>query len=289
MSYQAAEKLSSAGDLIRLPKQYGTFLLMFPALWSLFLAAKGNPSVFLVLIFVVGAFLMRSAGCVINDIADRNFDPYVERTKNRPLASGKLNVKEALIVFFLLILLSFLLAMFLNRLSIILCFIGLGLAVIYPFMKRYTQLPQFVLGTAFGWGSVIAWAAVRNKIELPAILIFIATILWTTGYDTIYALMDINDDLKIGVKSTAILFGEYAWSGVAVLFLITFMLLVVLGIITGLGFVYFVSTILAAVFFVYQISKIKNLKDRETAFKMFVSNVGVGGVIFVGIIGSYVR
>lgn len=287
MSHQVAEKLSSAGDLIRLPKQYGTFLLMFPALWSLFLAAKGNPSVFLVLIFVVGAFLMRSAGCVINDIADRDFDPYVERTKNRPLASGKLNVKEALIVFFLLILLSFLLAMFLNRLSIILCFIGLGLAVIYPFMKRYTQLPQFVLGTAFGWGSIIAWTAVRNKIELPAILIFIATILWTTGYDTIYALMDINDDLKIGVKSTAILFGEYAWSGVAIFFLITFMLLVFLGVITGLGFIYFVSTILAAVFFVYQISKIKNLKDRETAFKMFVSNVGVGGVIFVGIVGSY--
>lgn len=287
MSHQVAEKLSSAGDLIRLPKQYGTFLLMFPALWSLFLAAKGNPSVFLVLIFVVGAFLMRSAGCVINDIADRDFDPYVERTKNRPLASGKLNVKEALIVFFLLILLSFLLAMFLNRLSIILCFIGLGLAVIYPFMKRYTQLPQIVLGTAFGWGSIIAWTAVRNKIELPAILIFIATILWTTGYDTIYALMDINDDLKIGVKSTAIFFGEYAWSGVAIFFLITFMLLVFLGVITGLGFIYFVSTILAAVFFIYQISKIKNLKDRETAFKMFVSNVGVGGVIFVGIVGSY--
>ncbi|MFQ5464411.1 MAG: UbiA family prenyltransferase, partial [Thermodesulfobacteriota bacterium] len=200
-------KLTAISDLIRLPKQYGTLLLLWPTMWSLVIASGGRPSFRHLVVFTVGTFLMRSAGCAINDIADRNFDGFVERTRTRPLASGRLNVREALFVFAVLGLGAFVLVLQLNRLTIVLSFVGIALAAIYPFMKRVSHLPQAFLGAAFGWGAVMAWSAATGTVGGVAVLIFLANVFWSTAYDTIYALMDVEDDLKIGVKSTAILFG----------------------------------------------------------------------------------
>ncbi|MDH4099860.1 MAG: UbiA family prenyltransferase, partial [Nitrospirota bacterium] len=201
-------RIQAVSDLMRIPRQYGTLLVMLPTLWSLFLAADGRPSLSLLLIFIFGSFIMRSAGCVINDMADRNFDPLVERTKGRPLASNRMSVRAALIVLAALLSIALGLAFMLNRTAFLLCFPGALLAMIYPFTKRYIQIPQAVMGIAFGWGSVIAWAAVRGTVEIQAFLIFFATALWATAYDTLYALQDIDDDRKIGVKSSAIFFGR---------------------------------------------------------------------------------
>lgn len=277
------DKLFLYGDLIRLPKQYGTLLLLFPALWSLLLASNGRPPIYILLIFVVGAFLMRSAGCVINDIADRNFDRLVERTKERPLASGKLKVREALFVFLGLSIAAFLLVLLLNPLTIALSFVGLILAVAYPFIKRVSYLPQVFLGAAFGWGAIMAWTAVRNSIGLPPILIFIANIFWATGYDTIYALMDWEDDKKAGVKSTALLFGDYVFIITFLMFLGTVLSLIGVGITASLGSVYYMSLVLAFVLFSYQIFKIKRSPDRGTFFFIFVFNLVVGFVVLFGL------
>ena len=269
------------GNLIRLSKQYGTLLLLFPALWSLLIASNGRPPVHILLIFVIGAFLMRSAGCVINDIADRNFDRLVDRTKERPLASGKLKVNEAFVVFTGLSLLAFLLVLFLNKLTIVLSVTGLILAITYPFIKRVSYLPQVFLGTAFGWGAIMAWTAVRNSIELTPLLIFIANIFWATGYDTIYALMDKEDDQKAGVKSTALLFGDYVFVITSILFLGVILSLTGVGVMASLGATYYISLVLASALFLYQVLMIKRSPKRETFFFVFVSNVVVGaGVLF---------
>jgi len=281
------EKLRGVSDLIRLTKQYGTLLLLLPTLWSLFIAFGGSPSLKLFIIFVVGSFLMRSAGCAINDIVDKNIDPYVERTKNRPLASGKLSIKEGLIIFVIFIALSFILTLFLNKLCILLSIFGLLLAIIYPFIKRFLYIPQVFLGIAFGWGAIMAWAAVKERIGLPAIVILITNIFWATGYDTIYALMDIEDDRKIGIKSTAMLFGKHILEGLIILFLFTILGLVILGIITDLGIIYYISLIIAAIIFIYQILWLKDSQELEISFKAFVSNVFVGSVVLAGIIMDY--
>lgn len=277
-------KIKAFLDLIRFTRPVGTYLVMFPTLWSLFLAANGRPPLVLVAVFSFGSLIMRSAGCAINDFADREFDGRVERTKGRPLASGRLRVGEALVLFAILIAIAFFLAFMLNRIAFYLCFVGLFLAVSYPFMKRYIHVPQAYMGVAFGWGSIIAWAAVRNAVELPAILIFFATALWATAYDTVYALQDIEDDRKIGIKSSAIFFGEYAIPAVSVLYAGTVLILIWLGILAGLGQLYYLALLAVAAIFVYQMMAVKASPDRETAFRAFKSNVRIGAVLLIGIV-----
>ncbi|MBI5892430.1 MAG: 4-hydroxybenzoate octaprenyltransferase [Deltaproteobacteria bacterium] len=277
------DKIIAISDLIRLKKQYGTLLLLAPTMWSLFLASNGVPSVKLLVIFIFGTFLMRSAGCAINDIADRKFDRFVERTKLRPLASGRIGLRGAIFVFSMFSLLAFVLVLFLNPFTIMLSFAAIFLASLYPFVKRVSYLPQVFLGMAFGWGSVMAWSAVRNEIGIPAVTIFFANIFWSTAYDTIYALMDKDDDLKIGVKSTAILFGKQVYNITALFFLSVLILLFSLGFMLSLGIAYFMSILIAAVIFFYQIIIIRRRPDRETAFRAFVLNAVVGLIILFGI------
>ena len=280
------EKLKAVADLIRLDKQYGTLLLMMPALWALVLASEGRPSFKHIFIFVFGSFIMRSAGCVINDMADRNFDRFVERTKERPLASGRLSMAEAAAVLCILLLIALVLVLSLNRLSILLSLAALLLTGVYPFTKRLVNTPQLFLGTAFGWGAVIAWAAVRNEVVLPSFLIFLATVFWATGYDTIYALIDIDDDIKIGVKSTAILFGSYTWFALAIIFLITIFILFVVGRISRLGNIYVFSLFLITIGFMYQIVQIKRGVEREGLLQLFKSHVWIGIIVLIGIVSD---
>jgi len=278
------QKLSAVSDLMRLPKQYGTLLLMFPALWSLFVAAGGAPPQHLLWVFILGAFLMRSAGCVINDIADQNLDRHVLRTQDRPIASGQLTIPEAFGVFIILIALAAPLALLLNPLAMILAPIAVLLAVVYPFTKRLFSLPQAVLGTAFGWGSLMAWAAIRNEIGLPALLIFIATIFWAIAYDTIYALMDKEDDRRVGIKSSAILFGQYVWLAVGLSYFLGLSCMVLVGYLTHLGKVYDATLLIALVIFAYHAYQIKRGVDRFQAFKLFKSNVVIGLLVLLGIL-----
>jgi 4-hydroxybenzoate polyprenyltransferase len=229
---------------------------------------------------------MRSAGCVVNDIADRNFDRYVERTKRRPLADGRLGLREAILVFIILCLAAFSLVLLLNRFTIILAFVGLFLAVIYPFIKRISHFPQVFLGIAFGWGAVMAWSAVRNSIGVEAILIFVANIFWSTAYDTVYAMMDIDDDKKIGVKSTAIFFGSHVYKAVIILHICFVAFLALAGLAGGLGLPFYFT--LAVVFFIlnYMVFRLKKSPTREMAFLVFVANCAIGAMILVGIVLS---
>lgn len=281
-------KVKAVFDLIRLDKQYGTLLLMMPALWSLFLASNGRPSLKHLMVFVFGSFITRSAGCVINDIADRNLDPFVERTRERPLASGRLNIKEAVAVLVVLLLIALILVLMLNTLAFMLSFVGIVLTALYPFTKRYMQMPQLFLGAAFGWGAVMAWAAVRNEVTLPSLLFFIATVFWATGYDTIYALVDMEDDIKIGVKSTAILFGRHTDIALSVIFLLTIITLVEIGILTGLGHIYLFSIFLVAIGFFYQVALIRRGMERPGLFRLFKSHVWIGVIVLIGIISDIV-
>ena len=280
------EKLKAVADLIRLDKQYGTLLLMMPVLWSLVLASEGRPSLKHIFIFVFGSFIMRSAGCVINDMADRKFDRFVERTKERPLASGRLRMTEAGAVLCILLLIALALVLSLNRLSILLSLVALLLTGVYPFTKRIVNTPQLFLGTAFGWGAIIAWGAVRNEVALPSLLIFLATVFWATGYDTIYALIDIDDDIKIGVKSTAILFGGYTWFALAIIFLLTIFILLVIGRISNLGNIYLFSLFLITIGFMYQVFQIKRGVEREGLLRLFKSHVWIGIIVLIGIVSD---
>lgn len=279
--------LSAVAALLRLEKQYGTFLVLLPALWTLFIASEGRPDPLLFFIIVFGAFLMRSAGCAINDIADRDFDPHVDRTKNRPLASGRMKLSQAVAVFVVTVVFAALLTLYFNMLAIALSACCLIFVILYPFTKRYVSFPQVFLGIAFGWGSVIVWAAVRNEVALPAFLVFLSTATWAVAYDTIYAMMDIEDDLKVGVKSTAIFFGRYVKEVVAGFFCATILLLIGVGITAGLGLVYYISLIAASAFFAWQVLVTAGGMDRETAFRSFKSNVLAGFIILAGVIGNY--
>lgn len=287
-THALTEKLFAISDLIRLPKQYGTLLLLCPTLWSLFMAADGQPPLKILGIFILGTFLMRSAGCAINDIADRNFDKFVERTKTRPVADGRLGLIEALFVFIILSLCAFSLVLLLNSFTIVLSFVGISVAVIYPFVKRVSYFPQVFLGIAFGWGAVMAWSAIHNEIGLPAILIFTANIFWSTAYDTIYALMDKEDDIKIGVKSTAILFGSHVYKALYLLYAAAIILLALVGFIAKMGGAYFAVLFLSGIIFEYMVSMLKKSPTRETAFRIFVANAGIGLLILAGIIADYI-
>ncbi len=279
-----SSKLIAISELIRLPKQYGTALLLCPTLWALFMASGGRPSIKHFVIFVLGAFLMRSAGCAVNDIADRDFDGHVERTRSRPLAQGRLKVWEASLVFTVLSLLAFTLVLFLNKLAIMLSLVAVLLAATYPFVKRVSFFPQAFLGAAFGWGGVMAWAAVKGEVGLPAILIFAANVFWSMAYDTIYALMDIEDDLRIGVKSTAIFFGEDVFTAVRVFYVAMVALLVFSGLYAGLGVGYLAGVAISMALFLIIVSALERELTMERAFRGFVANVGAGVVILAAII-----
>ena len=269
-------------QLTRMNRPIGSLLLLWPTLWALFLAADGLPDWHVLTVFVLGVLFMRSAGCVINDFADRNVDGHVKRTANRPLPSGLVSSKEALMLFVVLVVCSFLLVLTMNTLTIMLSGIGIVLAVAYPFMKRVTYLPQFVLGLAFSWAIPMAYAAESNQVPTEAWLLFVINALWTIAYDTQYAMVDRDDDLKIGIKSTAILFGRFDKLIIGLLQLSVLTLLIILGSQLSLSSVYYWGVLAAAGFFVYQQWLIKH-REREACFKAFLNNNYVGGLVFAAI------
>jgi 4-hydroxybenzoate polyprenyltransferase len=272
--------------LMRLHKPIGIFLLLWPSLWALWLASSGTPNLKIVGIFIIGVILMRSAGCIINDFADRHLDRYVERTRERPLAAGKIQVYEALFLFFILIFCAFLLALNLNHLAILLSFVGAFLAVIYPFLKRVTHLPQIGLGLAFAWGVPMAYAAELNAIPWVGWALFLAAAIWPVIYDTMYAMVDLNDDIKIGIKSSAILFGKHYAGIIGILQCSFLMILSYIGWVTKLNEGYFLALLLAGLFFLYQQYLIRK-NYREDCFKAFLNNHWVGMIIFIGIMIGY--
>ncbi|MFQ5949341.1 MAG: 4-hydroxybenzoate octaprenyltransferase [Nitrospiria bacterium] len=280
-------KKGEIARLIRLEKQYGTLLLLLPTLWSLFVASEGRPTLKHLAIFILGAFLMRSAGCVANDMADRRFDAKVERTKGRPLASNRLTMKEAFATLVLLLTLSFLLVLMLNPLTILLSFAALLVALLYPFAKRVTHLPQVVLGIAFSWGVIMAWTAVRNTLSVTPFLILLANLFWATGYDTIYALMDRDDDLQIGVRSTATLFGAQSWFAVSLFFALVVLFLTLAGRRLQMAPVYYLTLGGIGLFFAYQGIQLRKPLSRTALFSLFRSHVWVGLTVLIGITLHY--
>lgn len=272
-------------QLMRLEKPIGTYLLLWPTWWALWLAAEGVPPLHLLLVFSAGVVLMRAAGCVINDYADRKWDGAVERTKQRPLASGAVTGTEALQLFVLLLLLSAGLLVFLNWQTVLLSLVAVLLAAVYPFMKRYTHLPQVVLGAAFSWGMPMAFMAIQLNLPPLLWLLYLANLLWTVAYDTYYALVDRPDDVKVGIKSTAILFGRHALPIIALLQLLTLLLLTAVGYLAQLHWVYYLSLPGAAGCFLYQyrIARV----SRQGCFAAFLHNHYVGMLVFAGIALSY--
>ncbi|WP_023490518.1 4-hydroxybenzoate octaprenyltransferase [Serratia sp. DD3] len=273
--------------LMRIDKPIGALLLLWPTLWALWLAGEGVPQWPILLVFVSGVFLMRAAGCVVNDYADRAFDGHVKRTAGRPLPSGRVSEKEAKILFVSLVLVSFLLVLTLNAMTIWLSLAALALAWIYPFMKRVTSLPQVVLGAAFGWSIPMAYAAVSEALPLVCWLLFLANICWTVAYDTLYAMVDRDDDLKIGIKSTAILFGRHDKLIIGLLQFATLLLMLWVGYLMQLSGVFYWSLLLAGVLFIYQQQQIAN-RNREACFRAFMNNNYVGLVLFIGIVFNYI-
>lgn len=269
-------------QLMRFDRPIGTLLLLWPVLWTLWIAAEGWPRIDVLIIFILGTIVMRAAGCVINDFADRNFDGHVERTRNRPLARKLVTPKEAIALFVGLCLIAFVLVLFTNALTIKLAFGGALLAFCYPFAKRYTHLPQVVLGAAFSWAVPMAYAAQTGELPPEVWLIFIANMLWTVVYDTFYGMVDRPDDLKIGVKSTAILFGENDRLVTATLQAMTVFALVLVGRRFELGTLYMMSLIPVTALFLYQQYLIRG-RERDACFRAFMNNNWVGMAVFVGI------
>ncbi|MET0356752.1 MAG: 4-hydroxybenzoate octaprenyltransferase [Cellvibrio sp.] len=269
-------------QLMRLDKPIGILLLLWPTLWALWLAAKGIPSMKNLAIFCLGVVVMRSAGCVINDFADRKVDGKVARTQGRPLATGVITSREAIILFVVLCLTAFGLVLLTDPLTIKLSVGGLLLAFSYPFMKRYTHLPQVVLGAAFAWGIPMAYAAQTGVLDKNMWLIYLTVVLWTVVYDTFYAMVDRDDDLKIGVKSTAILFGDQDRLITGLLQLTVLYSLILVGKAYALGWIFYLSLALAAGLFGYQQWLIR-FRERQACFKAFLNNNWVGAVVFVGI------
>ena len=286
MNYFTASKRQALLQLMRIDKPIGTLLLLWPTLWALWIAAKGLPNLEILIVFCLGVFLMRSAGCVINDFADRKVDGFVARTKNRPLPSGRATSKEAIILFLGLSLSSFFLVLTQNILTIQLSFIGLLLAFIYPFMKRFTHLPQFILGLAFSWSIPMAYAAQANTLSLSVWLLFMANVTWTVAYDTMYGMVDKEDDLKIGIKSTAILFGEYDKIIIGLLQISTLILLLSIGKLENLGWLYYLSLIIVGILFLRQQKQIKD-RNTDACFNAFLDNNYVGLVVFSGLFLTY--
>ena len=280
------QRLSIYVALTRFDRPIGSYLLLWPTLWALWIAAEGYPGLKLLAIFVAGVFLTRSAGCIINDFADRKIDGHVKRTAQRPLATGAISTKEALTLFAVLMLLAFVLVLFTNTLTVWMSFGGLFLASLYPFMKRHTHLPQVVLGAAFGWAIPMAFTATQGTLPEVCWLLFIAKILWTVAYDTMYAMVDRDDDLKIGVKSTAILFGDLDKLVIASLQGLALLVLIVVGIKLQMTGPYYIGLSLACCFFSYQHFLLKD-RERDACFKAFLNNHYAELVVFIGIVLHY--
>ncbi|NOV31814.1 4-hydroxybenzoate octaprenyltransferase [Methylomonas sp. ZR1] len=272
--------------LARFDKPIGIFILLWPTLWALWIAGDGRPDGLVLTVFVAGVVLMRAAGCVINDYADKDFDPHVDRCKLRPIAAGKVSPKEALIVFAVLCLTAFGLVLLLNGYTIGLSFIGAFLAASYPFMKRFTHLPQAYLGAAFGFAVPMAFAAQINEIPLVGWILYLAVLLWALVYDTMYAMVDIDDDLKIGVKSTAILFGKRVREITAGLQVVIIGLLLTVGTMQQLSWPYYAGLLVASGLAVYQQKLIFHF-DKPSCFKAFLNNNWFGLAVFVGIVLAY--
>ncbi|HXH64707.1 MAG TPA: 4-hydroxybenzoate octaprenyltransferase [Mariprofundaceae bacterium] len=280
------QRLAAYARLIRLDKPIGSLLLMWPMLWALWIAGRGHPDGYVLLVFVAGVFLMRSAGCAINDYADRDFDAHVERTRRRPLAAGEIRPWEALIVALVLSLAAFALVLTMNRLTIALSFVAVALAGIYPFTKRWTHWPQLVLGFAFAWAVPMAFAAESGRLDAGAWGMFAASCLWIVAYDTEYAMVDRGDDLKIGVKSTAIRFGRFDRLIIG-LFQFGFLaMLAGLGRHFGLGLAFDTGLVAALMLFGYQQWLMRG-RERDPCFRAFLNNNWVGAVIFVGIVADF--
>ena len=280
------ERLIQYARLARMHQPIGTLLLLWPTLWALWIAGAGEPDTAVVAVFVAGVFVMRSAGCVINDFADREVDPHVRRTMNRPIASGKVTPREALGVFAALCLAALGLVLTLNRLALMYSFAAVALAASYPFMKRWTYLPQVHLGVAFGWGIPMAFAALTDAVPTLAWLLLTGVVAWAIAYDTMYAMVDREDDLRVGVKSSAILFGRADRFFVGVSQVAVLAVLVLAGRQAGLGVFHDAATALSALLFLYQQHLIR---DREPAacFKAFLNNNWVGALVFAGIVADY--
>lgn len=272
--------------LMRFNKPIGIYLLLWPTLWGLWIAGVGHPDAKVFVVFVCGVVLMRAAGCIINDYADRKYDGRVQRTRERPLATGKVSETEALVLFTILGLLAFALVLTMNRLTIYLSLAAMALAVVYPFLKRVTHLPQPVLGAAFGWSIPMAFAAQTDSVPDIAWLLFIATILWATAYDTLYAMVDRTDDLKIGIRSTAILFGEQDRLMVGIMQAGVVLVLGIVGYKQAFSDFYYLCLGIAALFFIYQ-QVLVHHRNREKCFRAFLNNNYFGMVVFIGIVLHY--
>ncbi|NMH59822.1 4-hydroxybenzoate octaprenyltransferase [Alteromonas ponticola] len=281
-----AKNLGAYWQLMRMDKPVGIYLLLWPTLWALIIAAQGMPPLVITLIFIAGVVVMRSAGCVINDYADRKVDGKVERTAQRPIVSGKVSATEALQLFALLIFVAFVLVLFLNWLTILLAVPAVLLAASYPFMKRYTHMPQAVLGLAFGWAIPMACAAVLETVPAWGIVLFVANLCWTIAYDTMYAMVDRNDDVKIGVKSSAILFGHYDRYIIGGLQVATIVLLTVVAEMLKLTWPVYLSILCCLGLFVLQQKQIVK-RERKACFQAFLDNHRVGMVFTVGLLMHY--
>ena len=281
-----AAQLRNYGKLMRIDKPIGVWLLLWPTLWALWLAAAGHPDGGLFVVFVLGVFFMRSAGCVLNDFADRNIDPYVERTRSRPIASGAVAPAEALTLFVILALMAVGLATMLNRPAQLLAIVAAGLTLAYPFIKRYISTPQLVLGVAFGWAVPMVFAAQTGATPQLAWLVFGTALIWAVIYDTFYAMVDREDDRKIGVKSTALLFGDTDLFVIAGLQLLMVLALVLIGARAELGITYYSSVAIAAALMGYHQWL---ARDRQPAgcFAAFLHNRHIGMVVFIGIVLDY--
>ena len=276
-------RLADYARLLRIDRPIGTLLLLWPTYWALWLAAEGVPSFANLVIFTLGVFFMRAAGCAINDFADRDWDRHVKRTKDRPLTAGRVRAWEAVALFAGLCLVSFLMVvLFTNTLTLYLSFGGALLAFIYPFMKRYTHLPQLFLGAAFSWAIPMAWAAEANQLSQLTWLLFTANVLWTVAYDTLYAMVDRDDDLKVGIKSTAILFGDADRAIIALLQAMVVVILVMVGQRAELGSFYYLGVVAMATLFVYH-QYLARERNREGCFKAFLNNNWAGFAVFLGL------
>ena len=278
-----ATRLSYYEKLMRLDRPVGILLLLWPALWALWLSSGGRPDMVLVWIFVLGAALMRSAGCVVNDIADRNFDRHVARTRDRPITAGLVGVKEALVLAAVLTVLAGSLVLMLNWLTIAMSLLALVFAFTYPFTKRFFAVPQAYLGIAFGFGIPMAYAAATGSVPLVAWVMMLANVFWAIAYDTAYAMVDREDDLKIGIKTSAITFGRYDLVGIAVAHGAFLLTMIAVGVMTQRGGIYFGALVLCALLARYQVALCAT-REPQQCFKAFMNNIAVGGVVFVGIL-----
>lgn len=282
----STQKVGALLQVMRVDKPIGTYLLLAPALWGLIIASNGLPSLFLLTTFVVGSVVMRSAGCTTNDLADRKLDGFVERTRSRPLVTGEVSVSEAMCLLAALLALALWLVMQTNWLTVQLSIVGAVLTIIYPFMKRFTHLPQVVLGAAFSWSIPMAFAATSENLPSGLWWLFIANLLWVVVYDTQYAMVDREDDLQVGIKSTAILFGDLDTRVILVLQVLCLLSFVATGLSFGLGAIYFISIALVGALFLRH-RKLINNRSRETCFQAFNESKWIGLIVAVGLLGHY--